>query len=970
MNLKDTKYDAFISYRHTEPDKYVAETLHRELENFRLPSNVIKTAAVSKTRINRVFRDRDELLLTNNLAASIEQALANSDYLIVICSPRLPQSQWCMREIDTFIKLHGRDRIFTVLVEGEPEESFPPQLVNETVQTINENGETITYNQKYEPLAADVRGHNRKEMKRKLKDEVLRLLAPMFSLNYDDLKQRHREQKNRRILFATFVTCGVFLAFGITSTILALQINAQSKQIVAQNTEISAQAKELELQYTTTQKDYAKSMADVSANLLAEGDRLAALYVARSVLPTQLEHPEIPYVAEAQCALTDALFIYHDNRQVLPQYAIEVPMGIQSMQLSDLGTKLLVLDSIGQLLVWDTSSRDLIFQSQTGSVNYDEFQCIGEDKLLYNTNNGLVLYDMNSGMKQLLFDDSAKTILSPTNDEFFFLRDQNLMFMNLNDDTKNFTIDVSDYDAFSSFQGCFSDDGTYALAVLQKDDFYEALLISVKSQEILSVMPISEVSPSVYYGNHSFLVSYVTYDDYVSSCSTLYCLNENDLSVRWDAELPNDIISDAIPCNYDAQNNWCVYGNGCLLTLDAQNGTVLHRVNAEASILKGFLNNERSVLQTFTREGHYLKYQINEGELYDLSDSTLTLKSGVSDYCFSNGVLFLLPSGSNKICRYYSTEDGQRQILAQSDTSYFFQTLNQDATRILYTKNDTIFLSDINHNVIAEITSEDSIIQYAFIGAGNEKFAVFSDNVQIYSAIDGQLILEYPMPIEFSYINAISPNGKYFILESPTEENSIFAYSLESGQMLNHTPKAEFQTDGCSCVFAENSDVMMCYDNQMDEVRLYRNNEDSAYLKQALPLGYASSFCLSDDGKYLAICYKDASTAIYDTTHMNLLNTIYAFNGLSISMTYQPSIQSYILSNNSGAVLLHEDMSQYGYISSYSSFDALNARFIKKTGTEITAIPYYTYDMLLEEANQLLEGYEMSERDKAMNHIP
>ena len=35
-------YDAFISYRHTYPDKFIAEHLHKELETYKLPANVKK----------------------------------------------------------------------------------------------------------------------------------------------------------------------------------------------------------------------------------------------------------------------------------------------------------------------------------------------------------------------------------------------------------------------------------------------------------------------------------------------------------------------------------------------------------------------------------------------------------------------------------------------------------------------------------------------------------------------------------------------------------------------------------------------------------------------------------------------------------------------------------------------------------------------------------------------------------------
>ena len=38
--LKNTHYDAFISYRHSELDSFVAENLHRRLENFKLPKSV------------------------------------------------------------------------------------------------------------------------------------------------------------------------------------------------------------------------------------------------------------------------------------------------------------------------------------------------------------------------------------------------------------------------------------------------------------------------------------------------------------------------------------------------------------------------------------------------------------------------------------------------------------------------------------------------------------------------------------------------------------------------------------------------------------------------------------------------------------------------------------------------------------------------------------------------------------------
>nr|MCR5716450.1 toll/interleukin-1 receptor domain-containing protein [Lachnospiraceae bacterium] len=159
------KYNAFISYRHTEPDMEIAKTLHRALETFHVPGKVRKETGMR--RIERVFRDQEELPIGSDLGDNIRAALQESEFLIVICSPRTLQSDWVLREIDTFLEMHDREHILAVLIEGEPNESFPPALLSD------EAGNPV------EPLAADVRGATRGERRKKLRTEFLRLAAPL-----------------------------------------------------------------------------------------------------------------------------------------------------------------------------------------------------------------------------------------------------------------------------------------------------------------------------------------------------------------------------------------------------------------------------------------------------------------------------------------------------------------------------------------------------------------------------------------------------------------------------------------------------------------------------------------------------------------------------------------------------------------------------------------------------------------------
>lgn len=140
MPLSEMRYDAFISYRHCELDSFISEHLHKKLETYRIPKYVAEKIPKGKRHIKRVFRDEAELPLASNLSDPITEALSNSEFLIVICTPRLRESQWCKKEIETFVETHDREHVLLVLAEGEPDESFPEILLYEDVKAKDDEG--------------------------------------------------------------------------------------------------------------------------------------------------------------------------------------------------------------------------------------------------------------------------------------------------------------------------------------------------------------------------------------------------------------------------------------------------------------------------------------------------------------------------------------------------------------------------------------------------------------------------------------------------------------------------------------------------------------------------------------------------------------------------------------------------------------------------------------------------------------
>ncbi len=314
---KTVHYNAFISYRHSELDSEIASGLHKRLEAFSLPKNLRKDFPKEMHKIRRVFRDTEELPLADNLSDPIDQALRNSDWLIVICTPRLKESLWCAKEIELFSQYHGKEHILAVLAEGEPADSFPEAICFREKKFTAQNGNEQVIREEVEPLAADVRGKTASDRKKMMDDAVLRMAAPMYGLGYDDLKQRHREQRVKRIASLSVLAAVIFLIYAVTSTVLSLRINEQKQTIEAQHTE-------LQEQYGIQQIKYAQSMAMVSGDLLNQGMGQAAAYAVRTIMPDDMENGGLPYIPSCRYALSNALGIYEVD-EFIPESTMEIP---------------------------------------------------------------------------------------------------------------------------------------------------------------------------------------------------------------------------------------------------------------------------------------------------------------------------------------------------------------------------------------------------------------------------------------------------------------------------------------------------------------------------------------------------------------------------------------------------------------------------------------------------------------------
>lgn len=187
--MAELRYKAYISYSHK--DEAWAKWVHRALESYHVPKNLVgNTTSVGAvpSRIRPIFRDRDDLSSATDLENTVKQSLADSDNLIVICSPDAAASHWVGEEIRQFAILGRADRVFCIIVTGEPAADgsvsgcFPAALAEIGLQ---------------EPLAADVRKWaDGKHVAR------LKLIAGLLGLRLDELLQRDLHRRRKRQVIA------------------------------------------------------------------------------------------------------------------------------------------------------------------------------------------------------------------------------------------------------------------------------------------------------------------------------------------------------------------------------------------------------------------------------------------------------------------------------------------------------------------------------------------------------------------------------------------------------------------------------------------------------------------------------------------------------------------------------------------------------------------------------------------------
>ena len=650
-----THYNAFISYKHADLDNKVAAYVEKHLEHFHIPGKIRKKYGINK--IERIFRDTDELPITSDLSGTIEEALNNADYLIVICSTNTCKSMWVEREIKFFLQSHPKENILTVLADGEPADVVPEILKNKEVTRVNENGESVTIIEPAEPLSCDFR----LPLRVAKNTELPRLAAALIGCQYNELMDRQRQYKMKRL---TAVFAGVLaLALGFGAYMF------RSNQKINES-------------YREALISQSKYLANESGKLLDDEQRIDALHLALAALPSE-EMPDRPVTVEAVKAITQATGAYvplHSSN-MSSAWTYELPNTVEKIR-SDADNKILAaLDKSGNVKVWDTETHEELdsYWSVDQSISIRNFTLLNGN-LITIGNDYVVSIDPRSGevnwntgrIENTQIDDNC----------IFFTTDGNLLVTLYEEETSvQFAIisgkDGSIINKFSLSQDavsqmllygmndvCISDDNTKIAFSYSTTDCMECFgIYDIRSGEtILNGNELAGVEALCFSKENDLYIAFCESAPIYGSISNMKtltpahlviaCFSSKDYSAKWSNSFTcNDMIAESNFLYLKDCNTLTYYAGNVADVYDASSGEIIRHFALPSEIVGIAGTPDEPIPVCITKSGCMTStYNIpNENnETYNLSKY---FADGLSKIYACQG-LYAVKENSNRIIFY------------------------------------------------------------------------------------------------------------------------------------------------------------------------------------------------------------------------------------------------------------------------------------------------------------------------------
>ena len=968
MGEREYTYTAFISYKHAELDSFVAETIHKKLESYRVPRNVLrsKQGKLLNRSIGRIFRDRDELPTASNLSDQINRVLEESRFLIVICSPRTRQSAWVMQEIETFIKLYGRENVLCVLIEGEPEDSFPRILRCEEVEQIEVDGTITKVINEIEPLAADVRATTQGKCKQLIKAEMLRVLAPILGCSYDTLKQRHRERRQRQIMTGLTVIIGFLMLFG--------GFSFYQNQLIEKNLQES-----LRMQ--------SRYLATVSEELLYQGDRESAAMVAKYALP-EGEDDNRPYVAEAEGALSRALGVYRNGAYYSSVYTLGHDNSISYLDNSENGRYVLSVDTNNVIYIWDVQEGTLLRKYEDFDTIDAASTFITDTMYVISEYNSVRGYSIVSG--EPLFEDIREymlPIVSSPNENYLALVD-------------NSTITLYDVANGSKMKDCNIDiDVSFVKDTFLLSSDYLAVVEEVENGSQISVIALSnghkmyditissEIVSQIVLHKEYLIVSAFSADSQKAN-GLIQCLNVNDGTVYWE----NSNNSGVRDIEVVDDENLAIVGFNTIEIMELQNGNPIYNTVYSSQIM-GIENIGNSTIEVALADGNlkYLIYSVG------VAFPDIDYCNRIENIAMSLQYMCIISSKTDEIAVFTKLVDENIQLFTEEGNivSCFYVENNK---AILYCNAYEVYRYDIATRETTQLKTFDQGIVQLWLNSKDEIVVLLSDGTVIKAeSYDFGRAWEYQSECSNSLV---SGDGNTILFY---DDGSMILYDTTKMQKSYESTKDDFYVSNCALSYNGNvaayytgSELVIIKDGvevlkqecnigpftlsdegeRIGYVELDNNKLvvlDTMDFKEVISERCSgdsiNSISFSQDGEYLALSYFTEGLYIKDSGTLKTVARMEEVDYRIIDFRYNLSKEIYLLKTDYNTYLMNEELQVKAELPFVYDITKDLSEAIISVYSNGAVTPVYSLEQLLQETENSYGDTDLTENEKEMYYI-
>lgn len=234
---KEYKYFAFISFQ--SADAKEALWIQKAIESYRLPTAISRSHSLPK-KMPPCFCYLNDINLSEELMQELKLRMEQSQFLIVVCSPRSAKSTFVNGGIDYFVNLGNRDRIIPLIIDGIPysndpdTECYPEALKRHFPKSSDPM-------QDHQILGVNINEEGAGSKRWKRQRALLMVIARMLNLEFENLWNREvQRRKNRRRAIIALVLA-VLAMLGLTWYISrSIDISVELPEATAHNSNLPA----------------------------------------------------------------------------------------------------------------------------------------------------------------------------------------------------------------------------------------------------------------------------------------------------------------------------------------------------------------------------------------------------------------------------------------------------------------------------------------------------------------------------------------------------------------------------------------------------------------------------------------------------------------------------------------------------------------------------------------------------------